>query len=66
MMILKTVIMRLKNVDFMRYILTSYPIIMIYYGYFFQICDWNKKYTDSLSTELLREFLSILLSGEDK
>lgn len=34
-MILKTVIMRLKNVDFMGYIFTFYPIIMIYYGYFF-------------------------------
>lgn len=34
-MILKTVIMRLKN-DFMGYIFTFYPIIMIYYGYFFR------------------------------
>lgn len=35
-MILKTVIVRLKNVDFMGYIFTFYPIIMIYYGYFFR------------------------------
>ena len=56
---LKTVIMRLKNVDFMGYIFTFYPAIMIYYSYFFFPPSFHRsvteiiKYTDSLSTELL-------------